>query len=230
MYDYRGLIVIFLVIFAIIVTLFLLVEGVYIPPGQFSPFTDGTRIRIRSLLNNQYLVRFGDIDPNTPPINKDTMIFGAPKNNVNNVWKLCQNQGIGLGGSYTIYQDNSDTLGIVLPPITNPFGSRHIRVNNINTCDHNKGVVPPKIGSRTRGSNPWVQFRLIEKSGSPSFGGTVSNAYQILSSDRFWIITSDVQNPLGLGSSYYGVTIKNTPDNSADQRLETAMIIEVVST
>jgi len=54
----QTVIIIILIIIGIILFIYLLIESVFIPPIQITPFTDGSIIRIKALSNNKYLRPF----------------------------------------------------------------------------------------------------------------------------------------------------------------------------
>lgn len=227
MVDFRGVLIIILVLIAIILTVYFLVENIYIPPGEYAPFVNQTTIRIRCLLNNLYLIPLGQLVSGLSESDASKLVFGASKNDRNNRWQLCQNQGLGFGGSYVVYYvptgGTSSTIGLYSRrPSPHEYILAHFTTPS--TCSTFQGVSPPLNDGK------WIQFNLIEKGNTDIlFDGTISNVYQILNQgrDRQMAVQS-VTIPFTSSNFYVAAFQVPLLDVGNYSNLETSFVIEVI--
>lgn len=109
----QTIIVIILIIIGIILFIFLIIESIFIPAVQITPFADGSKIKIKSLGNGRYIrpiscSDLANLDSNCPPIPSqfgnaptcgsvgDTfqpIIADGLSNDRGVIWTVCQYKG-----------------------------------------------------------------------------------------------------------------------------------------
>jgi len=208
----KGALIIILVIIGIGLVLYLLVNNVRIPAGSWAPFVDGTRIRIRSLLDDKYMtpgLRNGEIQL-APLMFQDTL---APET----VWQLCQNpRSSNTRGEYALFYgldegttcafedirtsfSSSLTLAgprILSTPLNLDFEGRPVLRIPLTTCNDIRQSSDSNIGVKSLLSGS-CQFQLIENGQSALFGGVTSNVYYIRSANNDKVLTySPISNAL----------------------------------
>jgi hypothetical protein len=231
MFDFKGIIIIIIIVIGLAATLYLLGQfDIGIPP--YAPFTDGTIIQIRSLINNSYLIPNDFLPPNErDPGQSDTiLLFAGDKNDINTHWVLCQNKSVSGGGSYVLFYrsvgSNTQKMVSIPPSRGSGFGGTSsrssLRINGGN-CNNTKTTKPPVPTGGTPNYYIFYSFELVEKGGSISFGGKISNGYRLITSDGRLTMTNDYLNtryPLMFAS-------KQSSTIAADN-LRSSFVIEVV--
>ena len=160
MADPKGFIIIFLTIIGIVLTLYLIINNISIVTFDKPPFVDGTKIRIRSLINNKYIIPFPS------QIKNAKLIFEGVKGQSNTEWQLCQDPILNSKGEYVMYYqttnnndlqiafNNIDISGIIDPIIYTGL-----------SCDDNKKLGSAFVPNRGPGVDIillWMSF-FIEK-------------------------------------------------------------------
>ncbi len=212
-------IVIALVLIGIIVTLFLIAQ-VSIRAGEFAPFLDGTKIRIRSLINNKYICVGSGV--------RDELFFGCNRDQISSIWVLCQNQQVESKGQYAIFPQGSPNRPILFVRSSKITGVTLTLDPKTKSCAEIKGDTPPATSSPAR-SNVFVNFILVETgSGSSTFDGKVSNVYRIVTSDDASVMYADFESDIGAGSFVSAISVPLRPQLD-DDLLRSSFVVEVVS-
>jgi len=209
----KGVLIIILVIIGIGLVLYLLVNNVRIPAGSWAPFVDGSRIRIRSLLTDEYLF---------PGTVSDGRLDGAPllfttSSGANTVWQLCQNpRSTDKRDQYLLYYNLDPEVICSFYNIDNRAAPIMLRRQS---CPIVKQA-SDKNSSVNRLLSFGCRFHLIEQGGTSSlFGGVASNVYYIRS------VTSDkVLTYLSLESPNKQVTMESVGNTIS---LGQAFVVEV---
>lgn len=191
----KGILIILLVIIGIGLVLYFLVNNINIPPAQWAPFVDGTKVRIRSLITDQYLVATGRNRSREPiqGISGSTVSFTGSRG-AESVWQLCQNTSSTQNrGRYLLFRfADQNPGGTYLRNIRRSIFPI-IQVNNAVSCPNFKeGRKTATEAMRLDG----LFFQLVEDgSTNPLFGGIASNVYNILdSSSRYMEFDPQIQS------------------------------------
>ena len=176
----KSVLIILLVIIGIGMVLYFLVNNINIPPAEWAPFVDGTKVRVRSLITNQYMVPASSLVENQP-IEGSKLVFRGSGGAIT-VWQLCQDAKTTSDqrGRYVLFWISDESPGgtyIDGGPRDGPV----VGVDRFVTCPALKEE--PSDTSNKLG----VYFQLVEDGTSSLYGGVASNVYNIINNDQLYL-------------------------------------------
>lgn len=227
----QSVIVILLAIFAVVVTLVLIIQ-VSIQGNTYRPFADGTIVQFRSLISNRYLITDGALF-GQGTANPNELSFEGSAEDPNTRWLLCQNQSPGNGGSYVMYPAIAGFSTRQAIGFQNRIGNNDSSLRLYDNQAACADAKQQKLSSTSKGRlNLFVNFILIEDgmggSGSPTFDGKPSNVYRITTYDGRWFMIGAI--PSINNSDVEVFQRSNTVTNISRFLLESSIVVEVVGT
>ena len=185
----QTIIIIILLIIAIVLIVFLIADVEFPPPDFYTPFANGSLIRIKSLANQKYLRKATSRDyPNCT----DTNWFGRtsiqvvadvdnPTNDPSTIWTLCQYAGSsgsaptpGNNAVYTLFngQENSEEILIFNNQVVKPL---LVTPSELLGCPAFNNSYPPPSNSL---SIAYFSF-VLQETGAANNKGLKSSSYVI---------------------------------------------------